>query len=204
MPNVVIVTTFWSILSNNKMVGELRVAYLKQSYWSDMIDKGCWVAEFQDSYESAHQIISNHNRKCKGILLSEELVVKHKSLTETQAGAIFLRQREQLKEMERLIMLRKQGYSVPRKQDTTSRKEQDATFRRFTWAELFKTESSMDKVPSILGDVRPSKRTNDPVLGASPEADQQSIASFDTIPAVFRRALAMQSRMSFYSTRLEE
>ncbi|KAG9053643.1 hypothetical protein FS842_007574 [Serendipita sp. 407] len=195
MPNVVIVTTFWSPLFNEQ-VGMRRVAELKQTYWSDMIDKGCSVAEFKGSYESAHQIISDHNRKCKGILLSEELVVKHKSLKETQASAIFFRQAEQLKEISR--MARKQSYSVPKEQDTTFRKKQDATFRRFTWAGLFKTDI-MDEAPSILGDVRPSKRTNDPVLEASPEADRQSIASVDTIPAVFRRALAMREE-SIYST----
>jgi hypothetical protein len=57
MPNAVIATTMWGRVRGTE--GEKREARLKSKYWADMIAQGCRVERFQDTYESAWDIIGN-------------------------------------------------------------------------------------------------------------------------------------------------
>ncbi|KAG8801208.1 hypothetical protein FRC20_000652 [Serendipita sp. 405] len=103
MPNVVLVMTMWSLLPKRE-IGKLRQEELEKDFWTSMLKEGCRVAEFGDSYESAHMIISgeekislSHPKKGQeGILLSKQLVDKHKKLKATEAGITLNQQLTQL------------------------------------------------------------------------------------------------------------
>ncbi|KAG8798111.1 hypothetical protein FRC16_007994 [Serendipita sp. 398] len=103
MPNVVVVMTMWSLLPRRE-IGELRRKELEADFWNSMLNEGCRVAGFGDSYESAHRIISgekeipfSYPRKGQeGILLSIQLVDQHKKLKETEAGITLRQQSMQL------------------------------------------------------------------------------------------------------------
>ncbi|KAG8832427.1 hypothetical protein FRC18_005070 [Serendipita sp. 400] len=103
MPNVVLVMTMWSLLPR-RVIGKLRQEELENDFWISMLKEGCRVAEFGDSYESAHMIISgekeislSHPKKGQeGILLSIQLVDQGRKLGETEAGITLKQQLTQL------------------------------------------------------------------------------------------------------------
>ncbi|PVF99831.1 hypothetical protein CPB86DRAFT_702555 [Serendipita vermifera] len=102
MPHVVLVTTMWSHVS--PQVGKDRENQLKSSFWQDMIDKGCTVQRFNDSYADAWRIIdtpsdaptASGNGSQTNVLISTEIVDRHKELKETAAGATLNKQLEKL------------------------------------------------------------------------------------------------------------
>ncbi|KAF7973139.1 hypothetical protein HWV62_16190 [Athelia sp. TMB] len=84
MPNVVLVTTMWKSIHSEAM-GVNREKELKLSFWADMIAKGCRVARFRDSYESAWEIVGTLATQ-EFALVSYEIVNDKKKLNETAAG----------------------------------------------------------------------------------------------------------------------
>ena len=52
MPNVVIATTMWGEVKTEH--GERREKELKDTFWKDLLDKGCRVERFEDTYESCY------------------------------------------------------------------------------------------------------------------------------------------------------
>ncbi|KAG8829192.1 hypothetical protein FRC17_007003 [Serendipita sp. 399] len=84
MPNVVLVTTMWSLVPED--VGEQRLVELRKDFWSPMLEKGCTVAPFKDSYESAFAVTFPDEERLKAILLSKQLVQKRKQLKATEVG----------------------------------------------------------------------------------------------------------------------
>jgi len=57
MPNVVIATTMWGEVKTEH--GERREKELKDTFWKDLLDRGCRVERFEDTYESAWFVIDH-------------------------------------------------------------------------------------------------------------------------------------------------
>jgi hypothetical protein len=57
MPNVVIVTTMWSKVTEEE--GTMREEVLKREVWKDMLGDGCKTHRFKDTYESAWHIVGS-------------------------------------------------------------------------------------------------------------------------------------------------
>jgi chromosome condensin MukBEF ATPase and DNA-binding subunit MukB len=101
MPNVVITTTMWG--EARRESAERREAELKREFWKDMVDDGCRIERFQDSYQSAWKVIGKlSNKDSAKVLLPREIVDASLRLNETQAGIALN------KELEKLIKDRKE------------------------------------------------------------------------------------------------
>jgi len=55
MPNVVVATTMWGEVKPEN--GERREKELKANFWKDLLEHGCQVKRFDDTYESAWDIV---------------------------------------------------------------------------------------------------------------------------------------------------
>jgi hypothetical protein len=84
MPNVVIATTMWSEVRQES--GARREAELTDRFWKDLLDAGCKVERFLDTYDSAWDIIGRPERDCARVQLSHEIVECHLKLEQTKAG----------------------------------------------------------------------------------------------------------------------
>ncbi|KAG8830371.1 hypothetical protein FRC17_004960 [Serendipita sp. 399] len=84
MPNVTLVTTMWSLVPRD--VGEERLGELRKDFWSPMLEKGCTVEQFDDTFDSAFRITFPDEERLKAILLSKQLVQKRKKLKATEVG----------------------------------------------------------------------------------------------------------------------
>jgi hypothetical protein len=95
MPRVVIVTTMWKHVPQD--IGEKRENELKTDFWQEMIAKGCGVRRFEDSYESAWDIIIPPDESSQvNVLLSAEIAEQRRKLKETEAGITLNRQLQRL------------------------------------------------------------------------------------------------------------
>jgi hypothetical protein len=95
MPHVTLVTTMWDHLVPE--VGEEREKQLKESFWQDMIAKGCAIQRFDGTEEGAWRIIeSSHATGTVDVLIATEIVDRHRELDKTEAGATLNRQLEKL------------------------------------------------------------------------------------------------------------
>jgi hypothetical protein len=95
MPHVILVTTMWSHVTPE--VGEEREKQLKESFWQDMIAKGCAVQRFDGTQRGAWSIIDTARAaSSNSVLISTEIVDRHRELKETEAGATLNRQLEKL------------------------------------------------------------------------------------------------------------
>jgi hypothetical protein len=70
-----------------KEMGDEREKALMRDVWKDMLHDGCSVERFQDTYESAWDIVKRVTRKDSGtpFLIQEEMGVAGKPLNETTA-----------------------------------------------------------------------------------------------------------------------
>jgi len=85
LPGVALVTTMWSDIQ--VPMGEQRETQLKEAFWKDMMDQGCKVERFGDSYDSAWKVIGELPPPDKNnVLLADELVNENKTLESTAAG----------------------------------------------------------------------------------------------------------------------
>jgi len=85
MPHVVIVSTMWSRV--RKEEGIEREEILKREVWDNILGEGFSVKRFEDTYESAWNIVGS-SMKVPGapLLIQEEMGDAGKSLNNTQAG----------------------------------------------------------------------------------------------------------------------
>jgi hypothetical protein len=89
IPRIVLVTTMWSQVTTD--VGEEREQLLQDIFWGEMIARGCLVKRFEDSYESAWEIIDASHRKndtTAPILLAMQIVEERRKLEKTDAGIL--------------------------------------------------------------------------------------------------------------------
>jgi hypothetical protein len=89
MPNVVIATTMWDHIKEER--GAMREADLKKNYWADMLAEGCTTARFDNTYESAWNIVASiiQRNSSTSLLIQQELTAGV-PLANTGAGT-FLR-----------------------------------------------------------------------------------------------------------------
>jgi hypothetical protein len=86
MQNVIIVTTMWSYVP--KEVGNKREEDLKRDVWNHMLGNGCSVKRFEDTHDSAWNIVSNVTQQKPEtmLLIQKEMGEDGKSFNETKAG----------------------------------------------------------------------------------------------------------------------
>ncbi|KZP04212.1 hypothetical protein FIBSPDRAFT_767781 [Athelia psychrophila] len=84
MPHVILATTMWS--ETKLATGERRETELKTTFWEGMITQGCTVQRFEDTYDSAWQILGESLAGEENIVLSHEIYDEKKNLNETAAG----------------------------------------------------------------------------------------------------------------------
>jgi len=95
IPNVVIVTTMWSKVTQEE--GTMREEALKREVWKDLLADGCTVARFEDTYESAWKIVGSLVKMNQaGVLLPREIVDDRLRLNETQVGITLNKELEKL------------------------------------------------------------------------------------------------------------
>jgi hypothetical protein len=86
--NVILTTTMWDELGEDSIVGATREYELRTKIWKPMMDRGCKIARFAGTRESAWQLISTFNHSHYPVKLQEELVDQGKKLNETSAYAV--------------------------------------------------------------------------------------------------------------------
>lgn len=84
MPDVVLATTMWG--ETPAPIGAEREGQLRDKYWADMMEKGCTVQRFRDSYESAWRLVGILPTEGQNIVISREIHDDKKRLNETSAG----------------------------------------------------------------------------------------------------------------------
>jgi hypothetical protein len=89
LKRVVFCTTKWSDIYEED--GERRTGNLKESYWKEMIESGSTVHKFEDSQESAWDVIApiieeDRIGKMDPLQIQEELVEAKKLIPYTEAG----------------------------------------------------------------------------------------------------------------------
>jgi hypothetical protein len=96
MPNVVIVTTMWSLVPAEW--GTKRENVLKREVWKDMLKAGCEVERFEDTLESAWKIIGSfaEDGLQDHVKLAREMVDDQLGLNETDAGITLFKTLEKL------------------------------------------------------------------------------------------------------------
>ncbi|KAG8812183.1 hypothetical protein FRC17_002149 [Serendipita sp. 399] len=139
MPNVTIVTTMWKVTRRD--VAERRLGELKTTFWDKMLHAGCKVSSFEDSMQSALSISMNlENTQCTP-LLSHELVVDRRPLSETEAGITLNKQ------MKRLLESRKEAN---RRLTELANTQTDPKVRENLGVEMKKIEDEIAEVTSKL------------------------------------------------------
>lgn len=87
MSRAVLCTTMWSDIRPE--IGARREQQLRGTFWADMIDQGCTVHRFRDSYESTWKIVGILPTERDNITISREIHEEKKGLNETAAGVRF-------------------------------------------------------------------------------------------------------------------
>ncbi|KAG8775525.1 hypothetical protein FRC15_000478 [Serendipita sp. 397] len=103
MPNVIIVTTMWSLVHDD--IGDKRVQMLAGTFWKQMKEGGCHIERFDDNMDSAHMIALERGTRPNITLVTEELVNKGKPLKSTEAGIILNKQLDALLKEEKAASL---------------------------------------------------------------------------------------------------
>lgn len=90
-PNVMIVTTFWSVLQDEQMkIGEDREITLQteDTFFGRLVKEEAKMRRFGDTQESAHDIVEDLLKRQKWVVLQiqQEIVDEGKSLAETEVG----------------------------------------------------------------------------------------------------------------------
>ena len=119
LKRVVLCTTKWSDIYEEE--GERRIEQLKGGHWKEMIEGGSTVCEFEDSQESAWDVIApiiekDRYKKMDALEIQKELVEAKKLLPETAAG------RQMRYDLDQLLKTFEQASS----EDSSRRKELDA------------------------------------------------------------------------------
>ena len=107
LKKVILVTTMWDEVK--KSTGANREHELRLHYWKVMMDKGASVARFQNTRETAWEIIDTIVQESSAdvLLIQEELVDRKLRLKETKAGIALHSNLELLPEQQRRTPQRK-------------------------------------------------------------------------------------------------
>ena len=94
LPNVVVATTMWGEVKPEN--GERREKELKANFWKDLLEHGCQVKRFDDTYESAWDIVGCPPVDRAKVQVSHEIVDRHLKLKRTAAGITLHKELKQL------------------------------------------------------------------------------------------------------------
>ena len=94
MPNVVVATTMWGEVKPES--GNRREEELKASFWKGLLDGGCKVKRFNDTYESAWDVVGRQPVDRAEVRVSHEIVDRHLKLKRTAAGITLHNELKQL------------------------------------------------------------------------------------------------------------
>lgn len=83
--NVVLATTMWNPVKTE--VEERREAELRAEYWKELVDNGCKIARFENTLESAREVIGQIAENKPHPLLIQKEIVELRRLSETRAGS---------------------------------------------------------------------------------------------------------------------
>ena len=84
MPSAVIATTMWDDIWES--TGVDREQELREQFWNSMLADGCRLERFQNTYDSAWDIIGEHSSTT--LRLPDEIVDAGKLLHQTEAYSI--------------------------------------------------------------------------------------------------------------------
>ncbi|KIM78703.1 hypothetical protein PILCRDRAFT_824143 [Piloderma croceum F 1598] len=102
MPNVILATTMWDLVE--EQVGNGREQQLKKEFWKDMVADGCRTERFENTHDSAWDIVDSLALMNQApVLLSTEMVDTQLRLSETNAGITLN------KELQKLIAEQKEA-----------------------------------------------------------------------------------------------
>ncbi|KAL4065611.1 P-loop containing nucleoside triphosphate hydrolase protein [Scleroderma yunnanense] len=140
---VQLVTTMWDGV-RNQSVASSRVSELEGSLWEPLVMAGARHKKFNNTPESAWNIICDVTGDAEALLPQEELVGAERKLNETNAGkALYIQFQKLLQEQKDTI---KQLSDVAKaQQDPASAKELEGEYKRIE-AQLQKTWDEMEKL----------------------------------------------------------
>ena len=153
-----LVTTMWDKVRDRNVAGN-RVQQLEAHFWKPLIDQGAHHRRFDNTSESAWDIIHDVTGQTV-LLLQEELVDAEMKLNETSAGRalhsqahkLFLAQKETMKQLS----------AEAKTKDPALARELEEEYKKIE-AQLPKTMQEMDKLKiplhRQLGLMLPSKKT---------------------------------------------
>jgi hypothetical protein len=131
MPNIIMVTTMWDEVKQED--AERREKELKNTFWKDMLDKGCHTRRFNHTTERAQDIIKLlYDKEQETLQLPKDIVDTQLLLRETKAGITLH------KELQKLITEQKDLTCQLQRQIEGQRNEQ-------VQQELRKTKSEIEE-----------------------------------------------------------
>jgi hypothetical protein len=115
--NVVLVTTRWG--STNHNAGQSRERELSREYWSDMLRHGSRMMQYEDSRESAWDIVNSVVERVplEFVQIQRELVDLHLRLPETQAARALLGELQVLLDQQRVRMRELERHRTPESEE---------------------------------------------------------------------------------------
>ena len=134
--HVILATTMWDDLMEGEEIGIRRQAQLESKYWKEMITAGSKTYRYQNSTESAWEILRQIADEQFTSLIQDELVTLKRKLGETSAGRTLHHDLEELlkEKREALQQLQKDKETYQREIDTFQRKkEKEAQVFDETW-----------------------------------------------------------------------
>ena len=138
-----LVTTMWDKV-NDTNTAENRVAQLEGNFWKPLIDAGARHRRFENTSESAWNIIRDATGDFSPLLIQEELVDVERRLNETAAGKALYSQFQRLLQ-EQKDAIKQLSYEAKTQQDPAFAKELEAEYKRIE-AQLQKSWEETEKL----------------------------------------------------------
>ena len=138
-----LVTTMWDKVKDRN-TAENRVKQLEDNFWKPLIDEGARHQKFENTPQSAWNIIRNATGDPEALLLQEELVDAERRLNETTAGKALYSQFQRLLQ-EQKDTIKQLSDEAKVQQDPVLVKELEAEYKKIE-AQLQKTWEEVEKL----------------------------------------------------------
>ena len=138
-----LVTTMWDRVKDTNTANN-RVTQLEGNFWKPLIDAGACHQKFENTRESAWDIVRGATGDSEALLLQEELVDADRRLNETTAGKALYSQFQRLLQ-EQKDTIKQLSEEAKAQQDPALAKELEAEYKRIE-AQLQKTWQEMEEL----------------------------------------------------------
>ena len=138
-----LVTTMWDRVKDTNTANN-RVTQLEGNFWKPLIDAGARHQKFENTRESAWDIVRGATGDSEALLLQEELVDADRRLNETTAGKALYSQFQRLLQ-EQKDTIKQLSEEAKAQQDPALAKELEAEYKRIE-AQLQKTWQEMEEL----------------------------------------------------------